>query len=163
MERENFSKSVVGVAMNSTAISTAAAQTSSIWIDTLGFDSLLITLYISAYASGAISGISFNGSNLASHSDSVALDDHFALYQPGVFPLAAGPNVIQLASIAKTRYVQLVVTTSNPTVSMTLIAFYALQDAFANPPVINSSVVTAAQLGGGTTEGDAPTFTFPKR
>ena len=163
MERENFSKSVSGVAMNSTAVSTAAAQTSSIWIDTLGYDSAMILLYISAYASGAISSISFNGSNLASHSDSVALDDHFALYYPGQFPLAAGPNMIQIASIAKTRYIQLVVTTSNPTVSMTLIAFYVLQDAWANPPAINSSVLQASQLGGGTAEGDAPTFTHPKR
>ena len=161
MEQSIFSKSTGGVALTSTAVSTAGAQTSAIWIDTLGYETADLLLYVSAYASGSISGVSFNGSNIAAHTDSVAIDDHFTEYYPSIFPITA-TGVYHIASVAKYRYIQLVVTTANPTVSMTISAYYFLSMAWSNPPIVQSSDLILAQIGGYTVEGDTNSTT-PKR
>lgn len=161
MEREIFSKSAGVVALASTSISSATV-TNGAWIDTLGFESLTVLLNITAYSGGNI-GISFNGSNSAagSHADSVAVSNDNTLYQPAIVT-APSVAVFVIGSVAKYRYVQLVLTTSNPTVSVTAAALALLSDAWSQPPVVNSSTLSLSEINGGTVEGDT-NWTTPKR
>jgi len=161
MEKSIFNKIAVGNAYTSATISTAGANTSSVWIDTSGFESAIITLNVTAYTSGTISGVSFNGSNLASHSDSVAVLDANTLYSPYTFPINAA-GVYMIGSAAKYRYIQLVVTTSNPTVALTLNATYLLSDSWSQPNSTSSTVISLSQINAPSTEGDAK-VTTPKR
>jgi len=164
MEKEIFSKSTGGVALSATSVSSATA-TAGNWIDTLGYESATFIVTVSSYTGGSISGVSFNGSNIASHSDSTTVTDANTLYQPTLFPVTSNGSFV-VGSVAKTRYIQLVLTSALPTIGFAVESYYLLSDALAQPPVINSSTVSLAEQNGYTQEGDTlstpPKYSAPE-
>lgn len=164
MEKSRFAETGAPIALTVAAISTVTT-TYSQWIDTMGFQSLLLAIK-AVLTTGQITAIVFNEADASDQSDAAAMDDHFADYQPGILPLA-GPSVtaqILVGCRSKKRYVQIGFTSAfvGGVANIAITGEAILQNAEAQPPIVNSSVLTLAQINAPAAEGDA-NVTFPKR
>lgn len=157
MNTEQFSRSkpVAGIDAG-TALATTVTGNS---IDTLEYRSLTLALDI-AISAGTVDSIKFQESSDNGVSDAWAdVDASEDLFYPGSFPVSAD-GLIHVGSVAKERYVRLVVECSTPT--GTIGALGLLQDSNTTVAVKTSSVIADADVISPGETGDAVT-THPKR
>ena len=111
-------------------------------IDTKDYRSLTIPVSLTI-TTGEVSGISFEESS--DNSVWAAVPDAEALYYPGSFPLTgAGAKLIHVGSVAKERYVRMVITcTGTVSIAADIMAGF-LQDSIVKPMVKESSVIADA-------------------
>lgn len=127
-------------------------------IDTRGFNSLTATLDI-AITAGSVDSVKFQESSDNGVSDAWADVADDTLFYPGSFPVSA-TGLLHVGSVAKERYVRIVVICTGPTGTIGSAGF--LQDAEAKPPVKESSTLADSEVISPDKTADAVT-THPKR
>jgi len=157
MNKEQFScsKAIKGL----TAGALSDGVNNGAVIDTKGFNSFTIPLDLTISA-GQVDSIKFEQSDDGSTGWAPTLEDT-DLFYPDDFPLTAS-QIITVGSVAKKRYIRLVVTTSDtPTVAV-VSAVGLLQDSVRKPHAKTSSVIADDDIN---TQGDTAgtKVTYPKR
>lgn len=130
-------------------------------IDTQFFNSLTLPLSIDITA-GQVDSIKFEQSDDGSTGWAATAEDT-DLYYPDDFPLTTtGGLLIHVGTVAKKRYVRVVIVTSDtPTIAL-VSAIGLLQDSIRKPLTVNSSVIANADIHSQGDTGDASS-TYPKR
>ena len=159
MNKEKFTQSKAVDAYAPAALSVGVNN--GIAIDTQFFNSLTIPLSIDITA-GQVDSIKFEQSDDGSTGWAVTGEDT-DLYYPDDFPLTAtGGLLIHVGTVAKKRFVRLVIVTSDtPTIALDS-AVGLLQDSIRKPLTVNSSVIANANIHSQGDTGDASS-TYPKR
>jgi len=159
MNKEKFTESKAVDAYAPAAISLGVNN--GIAIDTQFFNSLTIPLSINI-TTGEIDSIKFEQSDDGSTGWAVTGEDT-DLFYPDDFPLTTtGGLLIHVGSVAKKRYVRIVIVASG-TVSIALVSAIALlQDSIRKPLTVNSSVIANADIHSQGDTADASS-TYPKR
>lgn len=157
MNTERFSESKPVAAID--AGTALAATVTGNSIDTQEYRSLTLALDI-AISAGSVDSIKFQESSdngvADAWADVPASED---LFYPGSFPISADA-LIHVGSIAKERYVRIVVTCTTPT--GTIGSLGLLQDSYASPAIKEASVIADADVNSPGQTADAVT-THPKR
>lgn len=130
-------------------------------IDTQFFNSFTLPLSIDITA-GQIDSIKFEQSDDGSTGWAVT-DEDTDLFYPDDFPLVVtGGLLIHVGTVAKKRYVRVVIVASDtPTIAL-VSAIGLLQDSIRKPLTVNSSVIANADIHSQGDTGDASS-TYPKR
>lgn len=161
MNTENFSNSKPVLAYTPGALS--SGDNLGLVIDTKGYRSLLLAIALTI-TTGEVDSISFQESSDNAVSDAYTeVDDSENLYYPDDFPLTgAAAFLVNVASIAKERYVKVNIVCSG-TVSIALNqAIGQLQDSLVSPAVKEASVIADADVNSPGKTADAES-TPPKR
>ena len=159
MNKEKFSQSKPVEAFAPGAISLGVNN--GIAIDTQHHNSFILPLSLDI-TTGQIDSIKFEESDDGS-TGWAPTDEDTDLYYPDDFPLVAtGGLLINVGSVAKKRYIRVVIVASG-TVSIALVsAIGELQDSIRKPNTVNSSVFANADINSQGDTADASS-TFPKR
>jgi hypothetical protein len=158
MDYDSFSSGKSVNAFNQSTINTATT-TYGEWIDTLGARSLTVSLYLD-FTAGNITGITWQESDLDSHTDAATMDDVKSLYQPGILPLSAD-GVVRVGCISKSRYVRIGLV-SDGTANLTVRGMGELGHTFNSPLEVEESIFTLDDINIQGETGDAK-VTAPKR
>jgi hypothetical protein len=162
MNKEQFTCSKAAIAFAAGAISNGVNNGAS--IDTMGFNSFTLPLDIDITA-GQIDSIKFEQSDDAAGSPDpwAPTSEDTDLFYPGDFPLTTtGGLIINVGSVAKKRYIRVVIVASDtPTIALTS-AIGLLQDSIRKPHSKESSVIADDDIH---TQGDTAgtKVTYPKR
>lgn len=162
MNKERFTESKAVDAYAPAGLSDGVNN--GISIDTKFFNSLTIPLSIDITA-GQVDSIKFEQSDDVAGSPDpwAATSEDTDLFYPDDFPLVAtGGLLIHVGTVAKKRYVRLVIVISDtPTIALDS-AVALLQDSIRKPLTVNSSVIANADIHSQGDTGDASS-TYPKR
>lgn len=163
MNKEKFTQSKAITAFTAATALVADAAVNGLAIDTQFFNSLIIPLSIDLTA-GEIASIGFEQSDDSGVADpwAATLEDT-DLYYPDDFPLdTVSEFIINVASVAKKRYVRCVVTGGALAAGTIDAAIGLLQDSIRKPLEVESSVIANADIHSQGDTGDASS-TYPKR
>ena len=161
MNKEKFTQSKAVLAFAAGAISVGVNNGAG--IDTQFFNSFILPLDIDITA-GQIDSIKFEQSDDDGSTDAYApTGEDTDLFYPDDFPLVAtGGLLIHVASVAKKRWIRVVIVASDtPTIALTS-AIGFLQDSIRKPLTVNSSVIANADIHSQGDLADASS-TYPKR
>jgi hypothetical protein len=158
MDREQFSNSKPVSAFAAAALSLGANN--GVSIDTQNYRSLTIPVSLTI-TTGEVSGISFEDSPDNSVWTPVPAVEN--IFYPGSFPLTgAGAKLVHVGTVAKERYVRMVITCTGTVSIAADIMAGLLQDSQYKPQVKESSDVADADIIAPGKLADADT-TAPKR
>ena len=159
MNKEQFTKSTAIEAYAPAAL--VNGVNNGIALDTQFFNSFTLPLSINITA-GQVDSIKFEQSDDGSTGWAATAEDT-DLYYPDDFPLTtAGGLLIHVGTVAKKRYIRVVIVTSNtPTISL-VSAVGLFQNPIRTPLTVHSSVIANADINSQGDTGDASS-TYPKR